>query len=167
MIVHQRYRISLQSVQRAGEPGCPSRADRSRPQPGSRDLLGALDALTRIEMQRLVEQVWLSHGLTAILVTHDVVEAVALADRIVLIEAGAIAGDFPVDLKRPRASADRPISPASRRRSSNVCWRRRPEPRNGRRRSRLSRAHSCRSSVTTLAISGFPAVSRSIGVALI
>ena len=34
--------------------------------------LGALDALTRIEMQRLVEQVWLSNGFTAILVTHDV-----------------------------------------------------------------------------------------------
>jgi sulfonate transport system ATP-binding protein len=70
--------------------------------------LGALDALTRIEMQRLVEQVWLSQGLTAILVTHDVAEAVALADRIVLIENGAIAGDFPVDIKRPRerGSAD-------------------------------------------------------------
>jgi sulfonate transport system ATP-binding protein len=64
--------------------------------------LGALDALTRIEMQRLVEQVWLSQGLTSILVTHDVAEAVALADRIVLIEGGRIAGDFPVDLKRPR-----------------------------------------------------------------
>jgi sulfonate transport system ATP-binding protein len=64
--------------------------------------LGALDALTRIEMQRLVEQVWLSQGLTSILVTHDVAEAVALADRIVLIEGGAIAGDFPVELKRPR-----------------------------------------------------------------
>jgi sulfonate transport system ATP-binding protein len=59
-------------------------------------------------MQRLVEQVWLSQGLTSILVTHDVAEAVALADRIVLIEAGSIAGDFPVDLKRPRqrGSAD-------------------------------------------------------------
>jgi sulfonate transport system ATP-binding protein len=70
--------------------------------------LGALDALTRIEMQRLVEQLWLSQGLTTILVTHDVAEAVALADRIVLIEAGGIAGDFPVDLKRPRqrGSAD-------------------------------------------------------------
>jgi sulfonate transport system ATP-binding protein len=70
--------------------------------------LGALDALTRIEMQRLVEQVWLSQGLTSILVTHDVAEAVALADRIVLIERGGIAGDFPVDLKRPRqrGSAD-------------------------------------------------------------
>jgi len=64
--------------------------------------LGALDALTRIEMQRLLEQVWLSNGFTAILVTHDVTEAVALADRIVLIDHGAIAADIPVSLTRPR-----------------------------------------------------------------
>jgi sulfonate transport system ATP-binding protein len=64
--------------------------------------LGALDALTRIEMQRLVEQVWLSNGFTAILVTHDVTEAVALGDRIVLIDHGTIAADIPVDLARPR-----------------------------------------------------------------
>ena len=64
--------------------------------------LGALDALTRIEMQRLLEQVWLSNGFTAILVTHDVTEAVALGDRIVLIDHGAIAADVPVALARPR-----------------------------------------------------------------
>jgi sulfonate transport system ATP-binding protein len=64
--------------------------------------LGALDALTRIEMQRLVEQVWLSNRFTAILVTHDVNEAVALGDRIVVIDRGAIAADIPVDLTRPR-----------------------------------------------------------------
>jgi sulfonate transport system ATP-binding protein len=64
--------------------------------------LGALDALTRIEMQRLLENVWLSNGFTAILVTHDVTEAVALGDRIVLIDDGAIAADIPVDLARPR-----------------------------------------------------------------
>ena len=64
--------------------------------------LGALDAPTRIEMQRLLEQVWLANGFTAILVTHDVTEAVALADRIVLIDHGAIAADVPVALTRPR-----------------------------------------------------------------
>jgi sulfonate transport system ATP-binding protein len=64
--------------------------------------LGALDALTRIEMQRLLEQVWLANGFTAILVTHDVTEAVALADRIVLLDHGAIAADVPVALTRPR-----------------------------------------------------------------
>jgi sulfonate transport system ATP-binding protein len=64
--------------------------------------LGALDALTRIEMQRLVEQVWRSNGFTAILVTHDVTEAVTLGDRIVVIDRGAITADIPVDLPRPR-----------------------------------------------------------------
>jgi sulfonate transport system ATP-binding protein len=64
--------------------------------------LGALDALTRLEMQRLIEQVWLSKGFTAILVTHDVTEAVTLGERIVVIDRGAIAADIPVDLARPR-----------------------------------------------------------------
>jgi sulfonate transport system ATP-binding protein len=64
--------------------------------------LGALDALTRIEMQRLVEQVWLSNGFTAILVTHDVTEAVTLGDRIVVIDHGAVAADILVGLTRPR-----------------------------------------------------------------
>ena len=41
----------------------------------------ALDALTRIEMHRLIEGLWLRHRFTALLVTHDVQEAVALADR--------------------------------------------------------------------------------------
>lgn len=64
--------------------------------------LGALDALTRIEMQALLETVWRREGFTAILVTHDVSEAVALADRIVLLEKGGIALDVDVDLSRPR-----------------------------------------------------------------
>lgn len=64
--------------------------------------LGALDALTRIEMQQLLESVWLRERFTALLVTHDVAEAVALADRIVVIESGVIALDIPVDLPRPR-----------------------------------------------------------------
>jgi sulfonate transport system ATP-binding protein len=64
--------------------------------------LGALDALTRIEMQQLLDRVWLREGFTAVLVTHDVGEALTLADRIVLLRDGVIAGDFPVDLPRPR-----------------------------------------------------------------
>jgi sulfonate transport system ATP-binding protein len=68
--------------------------------------LGALDALTRIEMQRLLERVWLKERFTAMLVTHDVSEAIALADRIVLIESGAIALDARVDLPRPRHRGD-------------------------------------------------------------
>ncbi|MBG6221461.1 MULTISPECIES: ATP-binding cassette domain-containing protein [unclassified Janthinobacterium] len=65
--------------------------------------LGALDALTRIEMQQLIESLWLARGFTAVLVTHDVAEAVALADRVLLIEDGRITFDVRVDLPRPRA----------------------------------------------------------------
>lgn len=64
--------------------------------------LGALDALTRIEMQALLERVWRETGFTALMVTHDVAEAVALADRIILIEEGRVTLDRHVDLPRPR-----------------------------------------------------------------
>ncbi len=67
--------------------------------------LGALDALTRIEMHALIERLWREHRFTALLVTHDVQEAVALGDRILLIEAGKIALDQAVPLDRPRARA--------------------------------------------------------------
>ncbi|NMY42166.1 aliphatic sulfonates ABC transporter ATP-binding protein [Pseudomonas sp. WS 5013] len=64
--------------------------------------LGALDALTRIEMQQLIERLWQQHGFTVLLVTHDVAEAVAVADRVILIEEGRIGLDLLVDLPRPR-----------------------------------------------------------------
>ncbi|MFC4775877.1 ATP-binding cassette domain-containing protein [Paenibacillus sp. GCM10023252] len=64
--------------------------------------LGALDALTRIEMQQLIERLWVEQGFTVLLVTHDVSEAVALADRVVLIEGGRIAMDVRIALPRPR-----------------------------------------------------------------
>jgi sulfonate transport system ATP-binding protein len=64
--------------------------------------LGALDALTRLEMQTLIESIWQRAGFTALLVTHDVAEAALLADRILLIEEGGIALDLRVDLPRPR-----------------------------------------------------------------
>jgi len=64
--------------------------------------LGALDALTRISMQRLLERVWRDQGFTAILVTHDVAEAVALADRVLVIDEGRIAHDVTVNAARPR-----------------------------------------------------------------
>ncbi|MBK5010804.1 aliphatic sulfonates ABC transporter ATP-binding protein [Pseudomonas sp. S60] len=65
--------------------------------------LGALDALTRIEMQQLIERLWRQHGFTVLLVTHDVSEAVAVADRVILIEEGEVGLDLTVDLPRPRA----------------------------------------------------------------
>jgi sulfonate transport system ATP-binding protein len=67
--------------------------------------LGALDALTRIEMHGLIERLWREHRFTALLVTHDVQEAVALGDRILLVEQGRIALDQAVPLERPRARA--------------------------------------------------------------
>ncbi|WP_343741055.1 ATP-binding cassette domain-containing protein [Herbaspirillum huttiense] len=65
--------------------------------------LGALDALTRIEMQALIESLWRERGFTALLVTHDVQEAIALADRVLLIEDGHVALDQRIDLARPRS----------------------------------------------------------------
>lgn len=64
--------------------------------------LGALDALTRIEMQQLIEKLWLEQKFTSILVTHDVSEAVSLADRVLLIEDGEVTMDIAITLDRPR-----------------------------------------------------------------
>jgi sulfonate transport system ATP-binding protein len=64
--------------------------------------LGSLDALTRIEMQQLIEDIWRSRGFTAMLVTHDVAEAISLADRVILIEGGRVALDEVVNIPRPR-----------------------------------------------------------------
>lgn len=68
--------------------------------------LGALDALTRIEMQQLLENLWQEKQFTSLLITHDVEEAVVLADRVILIENGQIALDVPVSLPRPRERGD-------------------------------------------------------------
>ncbi|MGQ4273866.1 ATP-binding cassette domain-containing protein [Terrihabitans sp. B22-R8] len=64
--------------------------------------LGALDALTRIDMQALLERIWREQRFTAVLVTHDVAEALALADRVILIDGGRVTLDLPVPLPRPR-----------------------------------------------------------------
>ena len=76
--------------------------------------LGALDALTRIDMQQLIETLWRRDGFTSVLVTHDVGEAVALADRILVLDEGGVALDERVPLTR-RARAVRPPSPRWRR----------------------------------------------------
>lgn len=65
--------------------------------------LGALDALTRIEMQKLLEDLWEAQKFTAFLITHDVEEAVVLGDRVILLEEGKIVLDLNIDLPRPRA----------------------------------------------------------------
>ncbi|TSB30407.1 ABC transporter ATP-binding protein [Streptomyces sp. NBC_01525] len=67
---------------------------------------GALDALTRITAQRLVADVWRQRGCAVLLVTHDVDEALLLADRALVMEGGRIAYETPVALPRPRTPAD-------------------------------------------------------------
>jgi sulfonate transport system ATP-binding protein len=64
--------------------------------------LSALDALTRLNMQQLIEKLWKQLGLTIILVTHDVSEAVNLADRVILLDDGQITLDKSIELARPR-----------------------------------------------------------------
>jgi sulfonate transport system ATP-binding protein len=72
--------------------------------------LGALDALTRLDMQRLIEEVWRRQGFTAILVTHDVSEAVALADRVVVLERGVVPVVRRIERPRPRIRGDACLS---------------------------------------------------------
>ncbi|PDS77344.1 ATP-binding cassette domain-containing protein [Rhizobium sp. L43] len=64
--------------------------------------LGALDALTRISMQELINRVWRELGFTTVLVTHDVSEAVHLADRVIVLDEGRIALDLPIPYPHPR-----------------------------------------------------------------
>ena len=62
----------------------------------------ALDALTTISMHRLVLQLWEHHRPAVLLVTHNVDEALALADRVLVLGAGRIAYSATVDVPRPR-----------------------------------------------------------------
>ena len=65
---------------------------------------GALDALTREQLQNELLQIWKRTGVTTIFVTHSVEEAVLLADRVLVMSAGPgrIDSDFQIDLPRPR-----------------------------------------------------------------
>ncbi|UIZ11533.1 ABC transporter ATP-binding protein [Streptomyces sp. R527F] len=63
---------------------------------------GALDALTRIKAQQLVAELWQRRGCAVLLVTHDVDEALLLADRVLVMRDGRIAYDTSVALDRPR-----------------------------------------------------------------
>jgi sulfonate transport system ATP-binding protein len=66
----------------------------------------ALDALTRLRMQSLVLDLWQAHRPAVLLVTHDVDEALQLADRAVVLAEGRIVADVPIPLARPRRHAD-------------------------------------------------------------
>lgn len=79
--------------------------------------LGALDALTRIIIQGLILQVKREVGFTALLVTRDVAEAVALSDRVIVLDGGCIAHEVRIPLGHP-GREPRPIPPSSEPRSS-------------------------------------------------
>ncbi|WP_439897320.1 ABC transporter ATP-binding protein [Clostridium algifaecis] len=65
---------------------------------------GALDALTRIQMQREILKIWEKEKTTMILVTHDIDEAIYLGDRVVIMSSrpGKIKNILPVEIDRPR-----------------------------------------------------------------
>ncbi|WP_454715883.1 ABC transporter ATP-binding protein [Caulobacter segnis] len=63
----------------------------------------ALDALTRLKMHDLVLALWREHAPAVLLVTHDVDEAIALADRVLVLDKGRIAAEERIELERPRA----------------------------------------------------------------
>jgi len=62
----------------------------------------ALDALTRIRMHRLVEALWVRHNTAVLLITHDVDEALLLADRALVLDKGRIVAALGIDLPRQR-----------------------------------------------------------------
>ncbi|MEV6499267.1 ABC transporter ATP-binding protein [Streptomyces prunicolor] len=64
---------------------------------------GALDALTRIRMHVLLRELWERHRPSVLLVTHDVDEAIVLADRVLVLEEGRIGLDLVIDPEVPRA----------------------------------------------------------------
>jgi sulfonate transport system ATP-binding protein len=64
---------------------------------------GALDALTRLTMRALLLDLWREHGFGVLLVTHDVDEAVALADRVLVLEDGRVRHSLAIDDPRPAA----------------------------------------------------------------
>ena len=65
----------------------------------------ALDALTRLKMQRLIGALCLAHGPATLLVTHDVDEAILLADRVLVLREGRIAFDRRITLSHPRRAS--------------------------------------------------------------
>jgi len=70
---------------------------------------GPLDAQTRQIMGNLLLELWAADRKAVLFVTHDLEEAIALADRVVIMSAGPsarIIGDHPIDLARPRDAAD-------------------------------------------------------------
>lgn len=74
---------------------------------------GPLDALTKEKLQDEILALWESTGCTILYVTHDLTEAITLADRVVLMSArpGRVVREYPIDLPRPRRVMDVKFSP--------------------------------------------------------
>ncbi|MGW3290864.1 ABC transporter ATP-binding protein [Streptomyces sp. NPDC001002] len=67
---------------------------------------GALDALTRIKMHALLRELWERHRPSVLLVTHDVDEAIVLADRVLVLDAGRVGLDLAIERPHPRSYRD-------------------------------------------------------------
>lgn len=67
---------------------------------------GALDALTRIQLQEELVRIWTERPMTVLFITHDILEAVTLADRVLIMAEGRIVGDRAVPFSRPRSWSD-------------------------------------------------------------
>ena len=103
MTVKQRIavRVALVLVLLVTLPACVSRS--LGPQLMLLDEpFGALDALTRARMHRLLQDLCARHRPAVLLVTHDVDEAILLADRVLVLTSGVITVDLQVRLDRPR-----------------------------------------------------------------
>lgn len=72
----------------------------------------ALDALTRSQLHGEFARIRRARPMTTVLVTHDVAEAVLLADRVIHLDAGRICGDWPVTLPHPRQPGDARVAAA-------------------------------------------------------
>ena len=75
---------------------------------------GPLDAQTRLIMHELLLRLWSQDRKAVLFVTHDLEEAIALSDRVVIMSTGPearIIGDFPIPLKRPRDIAEIRLTP--------------------------------------------------------
>lgn len=67
---------------------------------------GALDALTRIKMHVLLKKLCAAHRPAVLLVTHDVDEAIVLADRVIVLDDGVVSSDLRIELPTGRSQAD-------------------------------------------------------------
>src|SRR5699024_555696 len=69
---------------------------------------GALDAITRDQVQTDLQEIWLTQRKTVLFITHSIEEAVFLGDRVLVLSPrpGRVVDDIPIDLDRPRQIAD-------------------------------------------------------------